>query len=109
MKKNLIKIIGIILLSGISKNLSEHEFSYSDKINNSSVIQKELSKSKRLSFYRQEIIEINEEIDLLNRKINFYLERINNKNYPLKIKKAYLNELKNYKNQKDSIYDLTKN
>jgi hypothetical protein len=118
MAKTLLKILATLTLLGIPKSISEDNLAYLKSINFSNPIEKtkEIILTKEdLAPYEEELQEIDYNIKVLNRKAVFYLERISNKDYPKEIKEFYQEkltkeeaELKEYKKQKKSIYNLAK-
>jgi hypothetical protein len=129
MAKNLLKIMGIMFLLTIPNNINE---SYFSKIEiNSKKIEIKINSSKKssakeikdytsteLKEYKQKLKDIKDEIEGLNIKRNFFLDRLNKSDsFPIdsQRKKFYLKNLKEtekelnrYQYQKDSIYKLIK-
>ena len=112
MTKNLLKIIGLLTLMAIPKNISEGYNPRLKEINDE--IQKEIIETN-LKIHRYHLIEINENISSLERKKDFVQMRLDKGKTDSTIKENYLKilketekEIRGYYHQKDSIYKLIK-
>jgi len=111
--KSLIILLGITTLSLIPKNINENYISKTKSFKQIEEIKDEKKinlTQEEIREYNQKLKEIKDEINLLDKKLGFYLERINNEEYPSRIKEEYLKKLKEtekeiifYKKQRDSI------
>lgn len=109
MKNNLIKILGILTLLAIPKNINENypiKRVYETKIEEKGYNQTE---------YKTKINEVEDKINSLNIKKGFFSDRLEQKDVLLEIREGYIKKLREtekellkYQKEKDSIYRLIK-
>ena len=107
MTNNLIKILGIVILLSIPKNTKDCYLAKEDYNLKKEVVLQDKKKSK------EKVKEIEDIINSLNIKREFFSERIKEENLPPKTKENYLKSLNNtkkelnlYNHRRDSIYRL---
>lgn len=110
MSKNLLKIITLFAFLAIPIDLNKN---YSPKLERIEYLKTIEKNKKDLENYKKRISEIEEKIVAINRKKEFFLMRIQEKNSSNSITEDYINrlketekELKKYHDQKDSLYNL---
>jgi hypothetical protein len=110
MIKNLSKIVASLILLTLPAELNKN---YSPNLEKKEYLEKIEKRKIDIENYKKNISEIEEKIIFINRKRNFFLMRIQEKNLFDSISKDYIyklketeKELKKYQNKKDSLYNL---
>jgi hypothetical protein len=112
MAKNLLKIVGILTLLAIPRNINENYSIQLKKLEPNIQIKKS---EDSLNVYKAEIMDINDIIYSLNKKKDFFSQRLEKLDTPSEIKENYSKnidetkkEIVKYKKKRDSIYKLFK-
>lgn len=110
MTKNLLKIVTLFAFLIIPTELNKN---YSPNLEKKEYLETIEKRKREIEKYKKNMSEIEEKIISINRKRNFFLMRIQEKNTFDSISEDYIyklketeKELKKYQNQKDSLHNL---